>query len=79
MFGVEMKPQYTSFTPAWYMDTGKGFCIFLLTSVFVTCTDDLNKYMKKSAKQFYDRGFKYRIKSDPNDEDDDGVITKFKV
>ena len=79
MFGVGLKPQYSSFTPYWYMDIGKGFSIFLFTSVFVTGTDDLKNYMKLIAKQFYDRGFRYRLKSDPTDEDDDNVYTKFKV
>ena len=61
------------------MDIGNEICLALFTSIFVTNLKDFGDYRSVLMKRWYDRGFKMKIKYDPDDEEDDGVNTKKKV
>jgi len=72
--------QYTSFTPEWYMDTGRELCLFLFTSIFFTNSYEICEYLFVYSKRVYDcGGFRLSIKKDVDDEDDDDVHTRKKV
>jgi len=72
-----VKDQYPSFTPAWYMDTGKYICLLVFTTTVVANSADFNKFVKTNILRFLDRGCRRSIKKYPDDDDDEEVNTTY--
>jgi hypothetical protein len=73
------KNTYPGFIPEWYMEVGTSICLFIFTSSFLSNSADLYKFCVALIKRFYDRGFKFNLKKDPEDEDDDEPNTRKKI
>lgn len=69
------KVQYTGFTPAWYMGTGRYICVLVFTSAIISNSADMNKYIKSILIRCLDRRCRKHVKRDVEDEDDDDVNT----
>ena len=73
------KTMYSGFEPAWYMNTGKAICFYVLLSPIISNFQDFKDYMSVLFWRYFDRGFNLHLKKDHGDDDDDRVNTRKKL
>ena len=72
------KQEFTGFESGWYMVIGLKLCFTIWMSSIVTNTKEVKRISQVFVNRFKDRGYKFNIKKDPEDSDDDEVNTKLK-
>ena len=67
---------YTGFDNGWYMKMGRSLCFTIMMSTFITNVKEIKSVGQVFLNRWFDRGFKFDIKKDLEDEDDDEPNTK---
>jgi hypothetical protein len=67
---------YEDFTVQWYMDWGRYVCYQLFMSAFFVNAVDIILSMKAFFLRWKDRGFKFNLKRDIENDHDDEPNTK---
>ena len=72
------KQEFKGFESGWYMVIGLKLCFTIWMSSIITNTKEVKRISQVFVNRFKDRGYKFNIKKDPEDSDDDEVNTKLK-
>jgi len=76
---VESKDRFSDFTSDWYSSSGNKICLFLVISSFISNFIDLSQFVIILYKRWRDRRYKFQLKYDLDDEDDDQPNSRIKI
>jgi len=75
---IAEKETYDGYTPDWYMATGNAICWFVFFSSLITSSIHFLGFLKVVFRRCKDRGYRFRMKKDPDDPDDDAPNSRLK-